>query len=67
MINLGCNLKRLRSKRNLTQKELAAAVGCSQGVICKMEMMVGFGYNPNMKVVVKLAKYFNTSIERLLK
>ncbi len=56
-------LKRLRKQRNLTQNELADIIGIGQTAIANYENGKRF---PDEKNLVKIADYFETSIDRLI-
>lgn len=56
-------MKKLRLKSNLTQIELAKALGSTQKQISKWELNV---IEPNIQWIVKIAKYFNVSTDYLL-
>lgn len=57
------NLKELRIEKKIGQVELAKAAGVSKGIISLWEN----GLNePNMYSLIKLAKYFNVSLDELV-
>ncbi|WP_160198120.1 helix-turn-helix domain-containing protein [Senegalia massiliensis] len=56
------NLKKLRNERNLTQGELAQKIEVSRTTIASYEQ--GWG-RPSQKSMVKLAEFFDVSIEYL--
>lgn len=56
-------LKTLRKINGLTQKELAEEVGVQQGAINKWESKQT---EPNIEKLVKLADYFDVSVDYLL-
>ena len=61
-ISFADNLRILRLKRHFTQKELAQLVGIHQSVITDYEK----GNNePKVKIAIKLAKIFDTTVEEL--
>lgn len=56
-------LKDLREEKNLSQKSLAEKIGVSFSIICYWETNKSEPTAPNL---VKLADYFNTSVDYLL-
>lgn len=63
MTNLSVNLKKLRIKKGVSQKELATAIGVSHPRISEIENGDG---NPTLKTIEALAGYFGVRISRLL-
>lgn len=60
---LNDKIKKLREQKNLTQKQLAEEIGVKQSTIGMIES----GKNKGSKdTILKLAKYFNVSVEYLL-
>jgi len=57
-------LKQLRIEANLSQRELADAIGVYQGDICRYE--TGKLY-PNIKTSMKFAKYFGITLDEFYK
>ena len=57
------NLKMLRNERGVTQQALADAIGTNQQAINGYENR---GIEPDFEMLIKLADYFNTSIDYLL-
>lgn len=57
------NLKRLREEKGITQKQLALTLGISQQAINKYENERA---EPDVKNLIILAEYFNTSIDYLV-
>lgn len=57
------NLKELRVEKKIGQVELAKAVGVSKGIISLWENGLR---EPNMYSLIKLAKYFNVSLDELV-
>lgn len=53
-------IKVLRAVKDITQEELAQALGVSRQTINAIEKGK---YNPSLELAFKLAKYFETSIE----
>jgi putative transcriptional regulator len=50
----------LRAMKNITQEELANALGVTRQTIIAIE---NEKYNPSLELAFKIAKYFETSIE----
>jgi transcriptional regulator with XRE-family HTH domain len=61
---LGLNLKRIRTKKNISQGDIAKELGVSRGFISTIE---NGKTNPTLATIVKLAKAINVSINDLLK
>lgn len=59
----GKNLKELRTERGMSQKELAAKIGVTQGAVYFWEKEIN---EPTVGYIVKLATLFNVSIDELL-
>lgn len=51
-----------RSKNKTTQEELAKAVGVTRQTIIAIEKG---NYTPSVLLALKIAKYFNTTVEKL--
>jgi len=60
---IGKIIKRLRKDKNITQADLAKAVGVTTSSIGMYETEVR---KPSYEVIVKLAKYFNVTTDYLL-
>lgn len=60
--NFANNLKRLRKMHDLTQKELADAVGCSEKAVSKWECARSL---PDMEIVLSVSKILKTNVESL--
>lgn len=58
------SLKQYRTEKNLTQEELAAAVGVSRQTIIAIEKG---NYTPSLLLAMQLAKYFKVGVEQLFK
>ena len=56
------NLKELRSKYNITQKELAEAVGCSEKAVSKWECGLSI---PDIEILLSVSKHLKTNVEAL--
>jgi transcriptional regulator with XRE-family HTH domain len=63
MINIGKNLKEYREKCNLTQQQVADAIGVSKGAIGHWENNVR---SVNLVIIERLAKLYNTSASSLI-
>lgn len=57
------NLRKLRLKKGVSQKKLAEYLNISQPSINKYENR---GIEPDIDVLIKLADYFNTSVDYLI-
>ena len=60
---IGERIKNLRTAKNISQEELGTIIGVSKVSIC------GYENNkrcPNLEIIIKLANYFETSIDYLL-
>lgn len=57
------NLKKLRGKKGVSQQRLADSLGISQQSINKYE---NHSVEPDISTLIKLADYFNTSIDYLV-
>jgi transcriptional regulator with XRE-family HTH domain len=60
---LGNQLQRLRTRRGLTQEQLAVNVGLSQTFITRLELGQ---YDPTLSTLVRLAKALRVSVADLL-
>lgn len=63
MTNLSVNLKNLRIKKGISQKELATAIGVSHPRISELEKGDA---NPTLRTIEAIADYFGVRISRLL-
>ncbi|MCL2061652.1 MAG: helix-turn-helix domain-containing protein [Firmicutes bacterium] len=59
----GNRLKELRVEKNLSQAQLAAAIGFSQSNLAKWERAV---HDPPTDALIALAKFFDVSVDYLL-
>jgi putative transcriptional regulator len=59
---LETRLKVLRAMRDITQKELAQAIGVTRQTIIAIE---GGNYNPSLELAFRIARYFDASIEEV--
>lgn len=55
-------LKVLRAMRDITQKELAQAIGVTRQTIIAIERG---DYNPSLDLAFRIARYFEASIEEV--
>lgn len=55
-------IKDLRKENNVTQEDLAMAVGVTRQTIISLE---NGKYNASLQLAFKIAKYFNTNIENV--
>lgn len=60
---LNSNLKFLRKNKNLTQESLAKALGISRSKLAGYELTV----TPPLDILVKIAEYFNVSLDILIR
>jgi putative transcriptional regulator len=56
------NLRVLRAMRRITQEDLASALGVTRQTILAIE---NGKYNPSLELAFKIAKYFETPIEKV--
>lgn len=63
MVDFGNNLKELRQKYKMTQKELAEKVGVTKSVISYYELQERA---PSPEVLIKLSKIFHITTDYLL-
>ncbi len=63
MRKFAIRLKELRTEKQITQKELAAAIGCSQSMIARWEID---DCEPTASAIVAVADYFNICADYLL-
>lgn len=56
------NLRVLRAMRDITQEDLALALGVTRQTILAIE---NDKYNPSLELAFKMAKYFETTIEKV--
>ena len=59
----GKNIRDLRMKNNLTQRDLADKSGLEESAIQRIER----GYNSTLKTLLKLANAFDISLEEFFK
>lgn len=63
IINKLDNFKKLRESKNITQVKLSIDLGVSQELISRYEVGASF---PQPNMLIKLANYFNCSVDYLL-
>ena len=56
------NLRVLRAMKRITQEDLASALGVTRQTILAIE---NGKYNPSLQLAFKMAKYFETDIEKI--
>ena len=61
---LGKNLKRIRTEKNISQGDIARALGVSRGFISNIE---NGKTNPTLTTIAKLAKAVGISSDKLIK
>ena len=64
-MTLAMNVKRLRTKRNLTQTELAKRAKVSQAFVAQLE--TGVEDNPTLDTLRRLAKALKATVGELVK
>lgn len=62
-MSIGCNIKRLRMSRNITQEQLAEAMNVTCAAVSKWERGETF---PDITLLQPLAYYFEVSIDELM-
>lgn len=60
--HIKADLLKLRKKKNITQEEVALAVGVTRQTIIAVEKG---NYTPSVLLALKLAAFFNTTVEKL--
>ncbi len=60
--NVQNNVQMYRNKNKVTQEELGKAVGVTRQTIIAIEKG---NYTPSVLLALKIAKYFNTTVEKL--
>ncbi len=53
-------IKVLRAEKEITQEQLAEAIGVSRGTILEIERGT---FNPSLKLTFKISQYFNKKID----
>lgn len=62
-MSFGKNLERIRKDKKVSQTQLGAALGITQQMISSYEKEIS---SPNLDVLLKIAEYFNVSIDSLV-
>ena len=62
-LNFGANLKRLRRERDMTQEELADALGLSVQAISRYETAAAY---PDIEMLPVIAGYFGVTVDYIL-
>lgn len=63
-MSIGRNIRILAFEKDITQKELAAAAGISEGIMSKI---IHGEHVPSLRVIMALAKKMECSIDDLVK
>lgn len=59
----GNKLRELRKEKKMTQKQLDNAIGFNNRTVCQLELG---NYQPSLQKLVKIAKFFDVSIDDLI-
>ncbi|MFU0825977.1 MAG: HTH cro/C1-type domain-containing protein [Lachnoclostridium sp.] len=62
-MSFGSNLEKLRKERKISQSKLGNALGITQQMISSYEKNIS---SPNIETLIKIADYFQISIDRLV-
>ena len=62
-MSFGDNLERIRKDKKVSQAKLGAALGLTQQMVSSYEKGTS---SPNIEVLVKIADYFNVSLDALV-
>lgn len=62
-MSFGTNLEKLRKERKISQSKLGNALGITQQMISSYEKDIS---SPNIETLIKIADYFEISIDRLV-
>ena len=62
-MRLSENIKKYRKERKMTQEQLAEVLGVTVGAVYKWEAGICF---PELRLIMKLAEYFDTSVDVLI-
>ena len=62
-INIGTTIKNLRTKKQITQKQLATYLGVTEQAVSRWELGGGF---PDIQLLPSIASYFSVSTDTLL-
>ncbi|KKP29373.1 MAG: DNA-binding protein [Parcubacteria group bacterium GW2011_GWA2_31_28] len=60
---LGANLKRIRTKKSITQGDIARSLGVSRGFVSNIE---NGKTNPTLSTIARLAKVLEVTVANLL-
>ncbi|PNT92085.1 hypothetical protein CDQ83_00415 [Clostridium thermosuccinogenes] len=63
-LNIGKNIKKLRDERNITQQQLADAIGVSFQAVSKWECGITL---PDIAMLPEIANFFDITIDELFK
>lgn len=61
-LTINNSIQELRSKKNLTQQDLADAVDVTRATIIALEKG---SYNPSLELAFRIARFFKTTIENI--
>lgn len=61
-LNIGASIRRLRQERNITQEDLASALGVTPQAVSKWERSDGY---PDITLLPEIAAYFEVSLDNL--
>lgn len=61
-ITVNNQIKLIRESRNIKQNEMAEALSVSRQTMTAIEKMK---YNPSLELSLKIANYFNLSVEKI--
>lgn len=62
-MSFGRNLERIRKERKINQTELGLELGLTQQMVSSYEKGIS---SPNVEILIKLADYFQISIDELI-
>ena len=62
-IELAANIRTLRKERNLTQEQLAEALGVTTGAVHKWETGLSL---PELEMIIQIADFYDSSVDALL-
>ena len=63
-VRLGQNLKKIRTKKNMSQGDIARALNVSRGYVSNIE---NGKLNPTLSTITKLAEALDVSLDKLFK
>ena len=61
-LKISSRLHVFRAEQRISQEQLAKEIGVTRGTIIAIE---GGNYNPSLELAFRLAKFFNTEIEKI--